>query len=266
MDFAVIGGDARMGCLAGALRREGYDARRLTGEEPDFIAGVRAARRVVVNWPPKLIGSRLISPEELLGNVPGDARIYLCGPKSPDELPEGAKAVDLWKDEILLRENAYLTAEGALQSAMRAGRRSLRELRCLVIGWGRIGRALVELLVALGARVTVASRSEAGRNHAIKRGAEAVATEDIARVLPGIDLVFSTPPAMVLDAGRLAAAGPETMILDLASPPYGVDLSAAWARGLRAWREPGIPGRMYPESAGRALMRAILREEERDHA
>ena len=59
-----------------------------------------------------------------------------------------------------MRRNAALTAEGALFAAMRAQERALGDCDCLVIGWGRIGRALTEMLVALGARVTVASRTE----------------------------------------------------------------------------------------------------------
>ena len=39
----------------------------------------------------------------------------------------------------------------------------------------------------------------------------------------------------------------------------GVDLEAAQALNLRAWREPKLPGRYCPYSAARALMRAIFR-------
>ena len=52
-------------------------------------------------------------------------------------------------------------------------------------------------------------------------------------------------------------------MIDLASPPYGVDLRAAWRMGLRAWREPGLPGRHCPESAAEALLHAMERGEVR---
>lgn len=78
-------------------------------------------------------------------------------------------------------------------------------------------------------------------------------------MLPETALVFSTAPAMVLDAGLLARVNREAMVIDLASPPYGVDLAAAWRMGLRAWREPGLPGRYCPESAARALYDAMKR-------
>ena len=164
--------------------------------------------------------------------------------------------IDLWADEALLWDNARLTAEGALASAMRASTRALAGMKCLVIGWGRVGRALTEMLVALGTRVTVASRTHSGRNRAVERGAEAA---DTACMAHGRKLVFNTAPAMVLDGATLEAADPDAMLIDLASPPYGIDLRAAWNRGLRAWREPGLPGRYCPQSAAEAILRAMDR-------
>ena len=148
-----------------------------------------------------------------------------------------------------------------MASAMRASPRALAGMDCMVIGWGRIGRLLTELLVALGAKVTVASRTASGRNRAVERGAEAADTGDIAAALPGRKLIYNTAPAMVLDAGALAHADPNAMLIDLASPPYGIDLAAAWRMGLRAWREPALPGRCCPRSAAEALLRAIDRHE-----
>jgi len=143
---------------------------------------------------------------------------------------------------------------------MQAGSKAIRECSCLVIGWGRIGKALTEILVGMGAKVTVASRSPAGRNRAIERGALAVDTSRL--WMRGFDVVFSTPPAMVLNEKILKKAEKDVMILDLASPPYGLDLKAAWELGLRAWREPGLPGRYCPESAAMAIVRAIDRSKE----
>ena len=81
----------------------------------------------------------------------------------------------------------------------------------------------------------------------------------IGAALPGHQLVFNTAPALVLDEAALCRADREAMFIDLASPPYGIDLSAAWKLGLRAWREPALPGRYCPSSAALALMNAIGR-------
>ena len=241
LDFIVLGGDARMSVLAKLLRQQGYTARHLQRPTAD-------AANVVVNCP---VGGDL----EVLEDIPAGARVFTCGPGYCDD----PRVTDLWRDEVLQMDNAWLTAEGALCAAMQAGRRSIREMRALVIGWGRIGGALTELLVAMGTKVTVASRQAAHRNRAIERGAEAVSVEELPSILSDFDLAFNTAPAMILDDELLKHANREAMVIDLASAPYGVDLRAAWSLGLRAWREPGLPGRYCPESAAAALYRAIQR-------
>lgn len=256
MNTIVLGGDARMAALAVLLSRTGRDALHVASAE-DAAALIPGAGTIVSNCPPRL---GTISIEEMLSMASENARIFLCGPGHSEEDP---RVTDLWLDEALQLENARLTAEGAVSAAMRVSRRSLRALPCTVIGWGRIGSRLVELLVAMGARVTVATRSEAHRRRAIERGAEAVPPEALTEVLPRTALVFSTPPVMVLDAALLARTNREALVIDLASPPYGVDLRAAWRMGLRAWREPGLPGRHCPESAAEALLHAMERGEVR---
>ncbi len=179
--------------------------------------------------------------------------MIFCGPRIPPAGLERFQVYDVTQSEEFLRRNAELTAEGALFAAMRAQERALMDCACLVVGWGRIGRALTERLVALGARVTVASRSERGMRLAQSRGADAVETARLAEALPGKKLVFSTPPFPVLCGEALKSVDPDACLIDLASPPYGVDVEAAHRMGLRAWREPGLPGRYCPESAARAL-------------
>lgn len=260
-EYVIIGGDARFGYLARLLRREGCAVAAMGNAAPDVpAAGVEAlknARNAVVNIPLRVRGAAL-SLAEIDRRLPEGARILACGPEAP-ATTLGGRIVDLWADEALKTENAALTAEGAVCAAMRASVDALRGMRCMVVGWGRIGRALTELLVGMGARVTVASRSDAKRNRAVERGAEAVPTALLAGALPGHRLVFNTAQERVLDASTLRRADADAMLIDLAGPPYGIDLNAAWRLGLRAWREPALPGRYCPQSAARALLRAIER-------
>ena len=262
MDYIIIGGDERFAHLARLLRERGRSAGTLYR---DPVPGVPAletealarAGSVVVNCPPRTKESASLA--EIAERLPESARVYLCGPGHPAQAD--GRTIDLWSDEELLLENARLTAEGAVCAAMTACGCAIRDARCMVVGWGRIGRALTEILVALSARVTAVSRREGSRNRAVERGAEAVDTGRIGEALPGHRLIFNTAPAMVLDRAALARADSDALLIDLASPPYGVDLRAAWDRGLRAWREPGLPGRYCPQSAALALLRALWRSE-----
>jgi len=258
METIIIGGDARFEHLARLLSERGESVGMYGGNTCPRVqavdrAALGQADTVVMNCPIKSD----LKLEDVLEGVSDAAKVIVCGPGHP-EIDDG-RVTDLWADEALLWDNARLTAEGALASAMRASTRALAGMNCMVIGWGRIGRALTEMLVALGMRVTVASRTAAGRNRAVERGAEAVDTARIADALPGRKLIFNTAPAMVLDGTTLGRADRDAMLIDLASPPYGIDLRAAWNRGLRAWREPGLPGRYCPQSAAEALLKAMDR-------
>ena len=261
MDIAVVGGDARFAYLTRLLCSCGHDARAIQPMEcgiPNLpkaeLEELPEAKNVVMNWPVQ-------SGEGILQRLKAGTRVYFCGLGKPGSVPEGIRVVDLWEDERLLLENAWLTAEGAVAAAMRGGVKALKGCHCLIIGWGRIGRALTEILVGMNVRVTVASRSQRGRNGAVERGAECVSTYELKKCLRGMDVIFSTPPERVLDEALLKEVRSDVRIIDLSSAPYGVDLEAAKALGLNAWREPGLPGRYCPFSAAQALLRAMIHSE-----
>lgn len=261
MDYAIVGGDARFAYLTRLLCLCGYDARSVNGAKCD-VSGVLTAdeselpqtRAVIMNWP-------CPDGERILSKLHAGTTVLFSGPGKPENVPEGLNFADLWADEQLQLENAWLTAEGAICAAMNESRASLKDCHCLVIGWGRIGKALTELLIGMRARVTVASRTEKGRNGAVERGAECVSTYRMPEAVRDKQIIFSTVPERVLDETALRYAEPDAMIIDLASAPFGVDLETARALNLRAWREPRLPGRYCPFSAARALLQAIIRAE-----
>ena len=161
------------------------------------------------------------------------------------------------RDEEYTLENARLSAEGAVSAAMRRMPFALSDSTCLVIGYGRIGRALTGMLRGLGARVIVAARRAESR---LEAGEGSVPLEGLAQALPKADVIFNTVPALVLPRERLALARPDALLLELASAPYGFDLLLARKLGLRAELESGIPGRYCPRTAAKILWRYIERE------
>ena len=266
MDVAIIGGDLRNAYLARLLAARGLDARTV-GLERAGIPGLRTARPeevknaacLVMNAPPQMgLAENPTDAADILAGARKDATLIFAGPQPAPELAGGHVIHDLTAREGFLQGNAALTAEGAIYAAMGETADSLLDARCLVIGWGRIGRVLGARLAGLGAKVTVASRSEKSRRQAQGRGLQVVPTQALEEALGEADLIFSTAPALVLDEERLARVRPQARIIDLASAPYGVDLAAAECLGLRAWREPGLPGRYCPLAAARVLAREVL--------
>lgn len=229
MRIAVVGGDRRFDLLAGILAKE-YDVQRNPASlaEMDWVVAKDAVR---------------ISP---------DSRWIVMGGSA-----EGA--VDLMKDEDFVRKNAILTAEGAVSAAMRATERAFLGSRCLVVGYGRIAQALARMLAAMGAHVTVAARREEVRDRIRADGYAAcgITAEELSLEAARADFIFSTPPAMVFTEGVLTAVRPGVPVIDLASPPFGVDLEAAQRLGVSAWRESGLPGRYCPMTAAELMAEAI---------
>ena len=124
MKIAVIGNDRRFLQLSQLLYQLGYDTGCRTED----------AQLTVTSWP----------PSEKLGN----GRIASCGPQYA---PEGV--IDLLKDEDYQRDIACMTAEGAISAAMTSDNCALRGAECMVVGWGRIGRALGRMAAAMGMKV-----------------------------------------------------------------------------------------------------------------
>src|SRR5699024_7763232 len=120
-------------------------------------------------------------------------------------------------DEIAIL-NSIPTAEGAIQVAMENTKFTIHNSRCLVLGLGRCGTTLAQDLNALGAKVTVGSRSSKDLARATVMNVEALDLAYLA-IRSDFDIIFNTIPAMVLPRSYLRLLEPQTLIVDIASGP-----------------------------------------------
>lgn len=183
--------------------------------------------------------------ERLLRMLPG--RITVFGGNLEQDCLEGYKKQDLLRDEGYLAQNAWITAECALKVAAPLLTSTLRDTPTLVLGWGRIGKCLAQLLKAIGCPVTVMCRKEADLAMLRAFDYEAISTEAIPK---GYRLIFNTAPAMVLTAEKLENCG-TCVKIDLASRRGIEGEDVVWARGL--------PGIHAPESSGRLIANTVIR-------
>ena len=161
-------------------------------------------------------------------------------------------------DPVFLHRNAEISAEAAVAALMQRTDCVMDEVRVLLLGYGLFGRAIAVRLRALGARVWVAARRQAQQKLAVHDGMTAMGLEKITAVAPEMQAVLNTIPAVVLDREHLAFFAKHTLFLELASPPYGIDLPAAAEFGLHAEVLPGLPSQYAPLSAARALKETIM--------
>lgn len=161
----------------------------------------------------------------------------------------GGTVYDAGEDEIFLSENARITAHGALGRLLTQTQRDVSELFIGVIGYGRIGSALAELLMFLGADVRIYSTDENKLLELTLAGAKARRMEANADIFD-LDALINTAPARLLSDSVVSEAFDRKMtVIELAS---GKNFSDE-----RVCTMPSIPDRMYPLSAGRLYAECI---------
>lgn len=157
------------------------------------------------------------------------------------------------REEFSLK-NAIPTAEGAVQLALEELPVTLNGMKVLIVGLGRIGTALTHLLKGFGADITAAVRDPKGAAKARIFGIKSVPVRDIPS---DFGLVFNTAPELIFDAENLRSFSNDTLFIDLASKPGGIDLNAASALGLKVIWALGLPGKTAPVTAGEMIAETI---------
>lgn len=284
--FAVLGGDARHGRLASLLAEEGYTVFAAGFDtQPQLAAGAvqtnactAAAMSGVVILPvmPTSDGATLTAPyaaepialDERLCESMRHARVFTGFAERISGISKSYAALDV-RDyshrETFLLKNAQITAEAALMLAVEQMPGALYESRCLITGYGRIGKALAPLLRATGAAVTVAARRPESFAAIEAAGFGRITYSRLALRAEEFDLVVNTADSLVLGETFIKALRPETVIIDLASHPGGTDFEAAKRCGIKTVHALGLPGRYAPATAARIIMDTVTEMMEEEH-
>ena len=98
---------------------------------------------------------------------------------------------------------------------------TLHGARCLVLGYGRIGKILSKALHDLGADTCVSARRHSDLAWIRANNLRGVYTKDIEEGISAYQVIFNTIPAKVLSGQVLDKLDHKTLIIDLASKPGG---------------------------------------------
>lgn len=272
--IGVLGGDRRQIYFARSVAADGYPV-FLSGFEKSNEAGdlpsvdqqelFLRCRTVVLPLPATKDGATLNAPFAREPIVLDDDFAASCIGKvvyggMMDRLTQTSalwgrvSAYDYYAREELTVGNAFLTAEGAVGLAISEYEGAVGGSHCLVTGFGRIGKALCLALKGLGAHVDCCARKAADLSAIRALGCGAL---EYREVKAGYDLVFNTVPAPVLTARLLSLQRPDTLLIELASQPGGIDLPAAARLNLRVINAQSLPGRMSPRASGELIKETI---------
>ncbi len=269
-DLWVLGGDLRSARSCEQLRRNfprvfSFGVPEQTDEPlpPSFDC-------VVLPFPSVcgalLRGTAAIPVEEVLHRVHGGTQVFggLLGIWREAMEARGATVYDLYGTEPMATANCVPTAEGAIALAITHSEITLHGARCLVLGYGRVGKVLAARLKALECAVTVGVRKQSDLALAEAFGLETDETGVYRHGLRQYDFVFNTVPARVFSREQLAALSPDCLLLELASAQAGINETDCQSLGLSYLFAPSLPARFAPKTSGVLYARgitAILRRE-----
>lgn len=272
--FGVIGGDERMKYLAQSIAADGYPVCVCGLEKLGTCRGAAecdlpqlAAKSSVILLPlPATKDGLFLNAPYAENEIRLDddfARFFMhktvCGGMlqrltASSSLWREIEPEDYYRREELAVGNAIPTAEGAVGIAIREYPGTINGAKCLITGFGRIGKNLAIILRGMGAEVFCAARKKADLMQMRAFGVQPLTYREISR---RFDLIFNTVPAKVLTSPVLMQQTRDTLIIELASAPGGIDLKRAEELHLHVIDAPSLPGRVAPKTAAEYIKEAV---------
>ncbi len=148
-------------------------------------------------------------------------------------------SIDYTNNEDFLKKNAYLTAEGAITLYYNEVQETLLNKKVLVLGYGRIGKYLSKMLKSLNCDVSVYARRKEIQNEIVLDGYNSAPLKN-----SNYDVVFNTIPSSIVNNEF------ENCIC--------IELANGFSYKENVINGNGIPGKMFPKTASKIILDAIL--------
>ena len=187
----------------------------------------------------------------------GSVVVEYGAPASYKALAEaaGARVLDLSQDEQFLLENAELTAVGTLSHILKNATQVPSEMRIGIIGYGRIGAALLRIFLFLGAKSRVYTSKLSTAISLAEDGIDSYCTDGVESYsdsFSDLDILINTAPRDMRQLFSGGAVPSGLKVIELASGNNFVGIS-----GVE--KLPSLPEKAFPESAGETVFRALER-------
>jgi dipicolinate synthase subunit A len=283
--FGIVGGDIRLARLTELLAKEnivnvyGINSEFINREfnekgssnirfsnleecvfESDFVISSIPFSRDGTNINAPLYDGK-ISIQNLLDSLNNNTILFAgqINENIQDKLIEkDIRFVDLLEIEELTIQNCIITAEGAIQVAMEESTFCLHDSNVLILGYGRIGKILANMLTGFGCRIYCEARKDSDLAYINAYGYVPIRLAELENYLDKFSYIFNTVPATILDSNRLDHIKQDAIIIDLASSPGGIDYEYAKKRGIKAILALSLPGKVAPLASAKYIFDAIL--------
>ena len=267
--ISIIGGDLRIVKLAEMLAKDEFelytyaidkaeslkkikniiqcDTIEETIKNGDIIVGSipLSSNNLEVNTP---FSDKTVSLQELAEKIKG--KTFIAGNIKKDFLnlakDSNTKIIDLLDREELVVLNTISTAEGAIHIAMEETTRTIHESNVLVLGFGRVGKILANMLKGIGANVFCEARKNVDLAWIKAYGYEPIRLNELENSLGKFNIIINTIPSIILEEKQLEKVNKDCLIIDLASNPGGIDRNSAKKLGIKTIWALSLPGKVAP--------------------
>lgn len=266
-NFIVLGGDKRNLELVNLLWGDGHNVRNLVEtdiqtidlEDYEIIIGPLpfSHDNETINAP---FHSQELFIEEIFKGMK-DGQLFIAGKIEEEHILKAKdykiNIIDYFNREEMQVLNAIPTAEGAIQLAMEYLPITIHGSNALVLGFGRIGKVLANMLNGIGANVYVLARNYGDIAWIENYKYSPVLFKELSKYLLKVDVIFNTIPSIVLGEEMLVYLNKQSLIIDLASKIGGIDFNAAKGLGIDTIHALGLPGKYAPISAAKIIKETI---------
>ncbi len=274
--FLILGGDRRMAYTAGYLAEWGYSvgaygnsyAQNAVGVSPmenlrdamgsydNIIMGIPFTRDGSTMYAP--FCNEVISADDILDMTKPCHNFAVGQPGGflTSCVKRGAKCVDYGQREDFALYNAVPTAEGILALLVGNLPVTVWDSSILILGYGRIGKALASMLKSLGAKVTASARKVTDFAMMDIAGVRGIPTYHYGG-LDRFDAVVNTIPYETADEGFYVQLGDGCVVIDASSAPGYMDRECAERHGVTIIDAFGLPGKTAPATSGRIIAKTV---------
>ena len=265
-NFLIIGGDKRIRALAKSLKQDGHEVKTYANKVEE-IEEINTKEELYMDNSEIIISSVPLSKDGININTPLSEKTITIDEfkkisKNKKVIAGNLKEIDgydILKDEETTILNTIPTAEGAIQIAMEETTYTLDSQKALVLGFGRVGKTLCSRLKNLCKEVYCMARKESDLALIKAYGYIPIKLEEMRENICKMDIIFNTIPIQIIDKNLLILMNKETLIIDLASFPGGVDYEASKKMEIKAILALGLPGKVAPNSSAEYIKKYIYK-------
>ena len=256
--ITIIGGDKRLITVKEQLETSGYPVDTIGLFEND-LGDVESSKVIILPVPTTKDGVHIHTPltdkkitlEEVTQKTNENQLLLCC-----NYLFKNRKCVDYGSLDSYALLNAVPTAEGAIKIAIENTDFTLWKSKCLVIGYGRVGKVLANRLKAFGCDVTITARKPADLSLAETLGFNYINTEHLNYEKLDFNIIFNTVDVTVISDEKIEDINCD-LIIDLSSNS-GLNLEKTQKKGIKTIKAAGLPGKVAPFTAAEILSKTII--------